>query len=313
MTDLMTMTDKRLAALDEAIAEVAAREYRRLASGLSSHEVSIRVHGALESLDGLKHGRQPAYDEWDALFYLTWYQPRHIHLVYTLLHHGAREFPAFSHVIDIGCGAGATQVALAFSMADQPSRLGAVDVSVHGIDPSKAMRALGETLWLELRDRVEQDPELEDLGQVMGDMSARCASYGSCEAYAASASAVAARAAGHPHWLTAVHAVYEETKRDLRRLLGEICADREPKGILVTSDDGKEPLLDQLLEVPLDARKVKPIWQGALRCTTSWRKRVRAGLVSPSELCRNYLKGQVRWDPKKNPIEKDVARVWVRQ
>lgn len=308
------MADKRLEALDEAIARVAASEYRRLASGLSSHEVSARVHGALESLDGLKHGRLPTYDEWDALFYLTWYQPRHIHLVYTLFHHGTREFPALSQVIDIGCGAGATQVALAFSMAEQPSSFGAADVSVHGIDPSEPMRAIGEALWLELWDQAERDPELEDLGKAMGDISARCASYGSYEAYAASPSAVAAKGAGHPHWLTAVHAVYEETKSDLRRLLGEVCADLEPKGILVTSDDGKEPLLDQLLEVPddsLEPREVKPLWQGTLRCTTSWRRGVRADLESPSELCRNYLKGEVRWNPT-NPIEKDVARVWVR-
>lgn len=310
------MTDKRLAALDEAIAKVADSEYRRLASGLSSHEVSARVHGALESLDGLKHGRLPTYDEWDALFYLTWYQPRHIHLVYTLLHHGTRDFPALSQVIDIGCGAGATQVALAFSMAEQPSGLGAADVSIHGIDPSEPMRAIGEALWLELWGQAERDRELEGLGKVMGDISGRCASYGSYEAYAASPSAVAAKVAGHPHWLTAVHAVYEETNSDLRRLLGEVCADRKPEGILVTSDDGKEPLLDRLLDVPadsLDLREVKPIWQGALRYTTSWRRQVRADLVLPSELCRNYLRGQVRWDPKGNPIEKDVARVWVRQ
>ena len=82
----------------------------------------------------------------------------------------------------------------------------------------------------------------------------------------------------------------------------------------MTSDDGKEPLLDELLEVPDDSfepREVKPVWQGMLRRTTSWRRRVRADLESPSELCRNYLKGEVRWDPT-NPIEKDVARVWVR-
>ncbi|MDE2851496.1 MAG: class I SAM-dependent methyltransferase [Acidobacteriota bacterium] len=313
---MATDADKRLALLDEAIAEVAVAEYRRLAARLSSREVSNRVNGALESLDSLKRGRQPNYDEWDALFYLTWYQPRHVHLIYTLLHHGTRDFPALSQVIDIGCGAGATQVALAFSMADQPSRSGAVDVSVHGIDPSRPMRAIGKALWLALRHRAERDPDLGGLGKVMADMSARCASYGSYEAYAASPSAVAAKIAGHPHWLTAVHAVYEKTKSELRRLLAEVSADREPEGILVTCDDGKEGLLDHVLEVlggSLESRQIKPIWRGPLRCTTSWRRWVRADLDSPSELCRNYLKGQVRWDPIGNPIEKDVARVWGTQ
>ncbi len=310
---MTTDRDKRLAALDEAIATVAAKEYWRLAAERSSREVAACVHDALDSLDGLKYGRQPAYDEWDALFYLTWYQPRHVHLVYALLHQ--REFPALSQVIDIGCGAGAMQMALAFSMADQPSRLRAVDVSVHGIDPSEPMRAIGEALWLELRNRAERSADLEGLGRVMGDLSAQCGTYDSYEAYTASPSAVAARTAGNPHWLTAVHAVYKENRDDLKRLLGEVCADREPKGILVTSDDGKESLLDELVEEPdysLDPRQVETIWQGPLRCTTSWRRLVRANLDSPSDLCRNFLKGEVGWDSA-NPIEKDVTRVWVRQ
>ena len=66
--------------LEGAILEVAKSEYARLSAGLAPHQVATRVGDALESLGGLRRGVAPAYDEWDALFYLTWYQPRQINL-----------------------------------------------------------------------------------------------------------------------------------------------------------------------------------------------------------------------------------------
>ena len=300
--------------LDKAIAGVARKELQRRSEGRPPREVSRRVDGALRALDGLRRGQQPPYDEWDSLFYLTWYQPRQVHLLVSLLQ-AAEGFPERSQVVDVGCGAGALQVALAFSMAEQPSKR-AVGVCVSGIDDGRPMRRIGESLWLELRALAELDPALENLRDVMNDMSDRRASYSSYGSYARSSGAMAATAKRHPHWLTATHVVYEETREKLRRTLAEVCAGKDPDGILVTCDEHKEELLDQLFDVPDHSwvlRQVTPIWKGCLPCTTSWRQQVLADLDSPTDLCRNFLKGQVRWNPGGNPIKKDVARVWVRQ
>ena len=65
-------------------------------------------------------GEEPEYNEWDALFYVTWYQPRQINLALAILqklYEDARkwlgsDFPL--HIIDVGCGA---FLAVQFAMA----------------------------------------------------------------------------------------------------------------------------------------------------------------------------------------------------
>ena len=66
--------------LERAILRVAEIEYRRLSSGLAPEQAAARVEAALEAMAGLRDGVPPDYNEWDALFYLTWYQPRQINL-----------------------------------------------------------------------------------------------------------------------------------------------------------------------------------------------------------------------------------------
>ena len=73
-------------ALDRAIAEVAEAEYGRLAHGVPLDTQAKRVDAALQSLGRLKQGTPPDYDsEWVVLFYVTWYQPRQVHLAYATL------------------------------------------------------------------------------------------------------------------------------------------------------------------------------------------------------------------------------------
>ncbi len=72
--------------LDRAIADVAKMEYARLTVGMDLEGRKQHVDGALESLKDLGRGGKPYYDEWIALFYLTWHQPRHIHLASLVSH-----------------------------------------------------------------------------------------------------------------------------------------------------------------------------------------------------------------------------------
>ena len=106
--------------LDEAIAAVAEQEFNRLRR-ITNDDVQLaeNVNAALDSLAKLQYGVKPEYNEWDALFYLTWYQPRQINLALTILpglYEDARtDLGAnFSlHIIDVGYGALAIQFAMA--------------------------------------------------------------------------------------------------------------------------------------------------------------------------------------------------------
>ena len=74
------MGNPTLDAFDEALADVAKKEYRRLREGLHGCTRASRIDGALESLELLQGGQEPLYHDWDSLFYVTWYQPRQVHL-----------------------------------------------------------------------------------------------------------------------------------------------------------------------------------------------------------------------------------------
>ena len=73
--------------LESAILRVAETEYRRFSSGLTPGQAAARVTRALESMAGLRDGVPPDYNEWDALFYLTWYQPRQVNLTQLVASH----------------------------------------------------------------------------------------------------------------------------------------------------------------------------------------------------------------------------------
>ena len=64
------------AVMDEAIANIAEQEFNRLRrTTRDDNKVVENVKTALNSLVNLQKGVEPKYDEWDTLFYVTWYQP----------------------------------------------------------------------------------------------------------------------------------------------------------------------------------------------------------------------------------------------
>ena len=194
--------------LDMAIARVAEDEYHRLTTSKSPRERLNRVTKALESMGGLQKGTEPTYNEWDALFYLTWYQPRQINLGLAIMR---RFFSSNSlHVIDVGCGAFAVRIASAIAVAKKHSRHADINVTVQGIDRSKHMRRIGKVMWSAFESIVDKKPQLSGLSHTCDAMTKSCGSYDSKDSYYLSSGAHTRVSSLHAKcWLMAVHAVYE--------------------------------------------------------------------------------------------------------
>ena len=133
-------------ALDKAIAIVAGEEYKRLSHGLSLHEKANRVEGALKELEKLQYGKIPDYsDKWVALFYLTWYQPSHINLAYSIIKESGEPLNDRLHIVDFGCGALAMQFGVALSMSEAIEEGQSFSkLRIDSIDTSKPMIDIGK-------------------------------------------------------------------------------------------------------------------------------------------------------------------------
>ncbi len=242
-----------LEALDKAIARVAKAEFDRLRDGLETPAVACKIHDALCSMSRLRSDRQPDYDEWDSLFYISWYQPRQVHLAYAILRelhkgksvHGLR-------VVDVGCGAGAVQMAAALMAAESLRDLSDCDIAVDGIEPGRAMRRLGEELWIEWWQLADDCSSLERLAAALDAMSSSCETFDSDGTWACSArDRPARRFADSRWWLTAVHAVYKEGRENITCLCRRVlkCLDEGSCGVacvVFTSDDSKKTHVDEM-------------------------------------------------------------------
>lgn len=285
--------------IDLAVAKVAEQEFQRLTRDLSEEEIVGHVRRALEELKKLGEGRTPAYDcEWVALFYLTWYQPRQINLVYSFLDQTRDDLPKRLLVLDLGCGALAMQFALAIFAAKR--RKPGARIVVWGVDPSRPMVKIGEELWRQVRRELGKAKPLD---QVMAAMSSRIWTSLRCLQRSPSIHA----ASDHDRWLTSIHAAYHLRESGM-------CAAADflsPTGILVTSDDSKAGVLDSIVkEMSCHFRRVEvqSRLKGCLQRTTEWRGQLLQQLPkAPHDLTERYLKNPVEWDPI-NPIGKDAVR-----
>ena len=221
----------------QAIADVARQEYRRLASGLQPFEIMERLTKALVELRGLSRGDMPSYSPWVTLCYLTWYQPHHVNLAYTIL----GELP--DHIrktlievqtsdrfrwIDFGCGSLPMHVALYAAssigriLASPQSR-----ILGSGIDSSNHMLRIGRQLVETIN---EIDPRLmrgsESLSTGADSMQASPAS------------------AGIPTILSVMHAFYRENISEVSNALASLITARDPKLIFVTAHSSSEALVE---------------------------------------------------------------------
>lgn len=233
-------------ALDEAIARVAESEYRRLSAGRRPEECLHCTEQALEALGALQRGAEPEYNEWDALFYVTWYQPRQVNLALALTRYflSRRSSPARDlHIVDLGCGSLAVQFALTIALAEARLMGASIDATVQGIDPSASMARVGEELWLEFWSIVNDNPHLSYVADSCDVISSSYTSHDSSDSYCASYEAHAQTTLTSTDcWLIAAHTVYESNKLLIRDQLTTIRTKSEPALVIVTTHVSKAPL-----------------------------------------------------------------------
>lgn len=292
--------------IDRAIAEVAKQEYQRLTRGLSEGEIVGHVRRALEELKKLSEGGTPAYDcEWVALFYLTWYQPRQINLVYSFLDQTRDDLPKRLLVLDLGCGALAVQFALAIFAATRVEPGG--KVVVWNVDPSRPLVRIGTELWERVHRMVRGEPrKAKPLDRAMTSMS--CRIWYSLPKLEKSRRPFLIAASDHDRWLTSIHAVYHLPHRGMCAAANFL----SPTGILVTSDESKTDDLDSVVREMSDdfgSVEVQSGREGDLRDTTEWRTQLAKQLrTSRHDLTERFLNRPVGWNPRWNPVGKDDVR-----
>lgn len=295
--------------LDEAIARVAEQEFSRLREiKKNDDKVEQDVKTALDSLANLQHGDQPKFNEWDALFYLTWYQPRQINLALAILRKFYRDarkrqgqyFPL--HIIDVGCGALPVQFAMAI-IATAYQRDGN-NLTVIGIDPSQPMQQIGKSLWLEFRSILSAHPKLSDLSRTCECMNTNYKLFDSHTSFYRSEGGLSEGNLRPECWIVVVHAIYESNKNRIKGALRALHSQYSPSVTLVTCHESKREIAcfvageDFCLEF-LNAG-VLP-FQGNLDKTTEWRK----GLIdrlpeNPLYEKAGLLHSSVEWAPDKS-------------
>ncbi len=302
--------------LDKAIVTVAAQEFNRLAGDLNNDRiVAEKVTEALEALDRLQSGYKPEFNEWEALFYLTWYQPRQINIALTILRqfanarneHLREGYPLL--IIDVGCGALAVQIAAAIVAAEH--QLEGLGVSVQGIDPSESMKKIGEDLWLEFWIIADRHPSLSYLSSTCDVMTDTYSLFDSDTSYYHSEEAFLQYYPAPECWLTAVHIVYESNKQCIKDILQKIQDRSGPNLILVTSHASKCGIASFAAGGNFEIDWLESntlLLSGELPKTTEWRKHLisRLSPQARGDIVQPFLSNPVQW----NPLESRTAVVW---
>ncbi len=201
--------------LDATIAAVATREYHRLQTHERDGDQCCRkMCKALEDLLALGKGTPPDYtDEWLALAYLTWYQPRQINLVASIcLHRKLSPSSGKFLVVDVGCGAFATLIGMAIGLAmrgvDIPG-----EIVIHGVDPSETMKRMGKELLCELKRRTfEIGSNLGKLARLLDRTSIEY-NFTTLEDYLTTPNLPSFSSYG-TIWLTITHAAYDHREEE---------------------------------------------------------------------------------------------------
>lgn len=320
--------------LDEAIASVAEEEFNRLCNALNNDfdEVARQVRKALRALRRLQGGVEPEYNEWEALFYLTWYQPRQINLALYILEHRDVDFPnGFGleslpfHVIDVGCGALAVQFAM--PLVAVANQIEGNELCIWGIDPSEPMKRIGNLLWSKFRSLLGANSELSDLSRICDQFTNNCElfdSHTSCDCSENGCGALfeEERYDGGPqHLITAVHAVYDSNQFKIKRALHELYDRYSYTDIVVTSHILNEEVVRSVCEFVCDNERFYQCsppnlrelpFQGQLPKTTEWRTELFWRLPEYQiNSVRGLLRKPVEWAPNnhKTTIYRILGRV----
>ena len=294
-------------ALDSSIAYVATRELDRLSAASSTRtETAEAIHRSLRSLERLQHGRMPRYDDWDALLYVTWYQPSQINLAYTIARKVAKDKnPLRSgkgslEVFDFGCGALVMQFGLALAAADTMKKHDTCpQIAVISRDKNEPMRRIGKKLWTSFIDEIADKnkyPELDALRQVCDSM--KVDGHGNSTA---------------TRWLTVLHVAYRESAAEVKKALDARVKKKKPHMVLVTARRGFDRWAYSLDESDGYSRREKEfglkdleLFEGSFKETWDFRWSLYTEKISDmdnalsqadKEFSKSYLRGTVRWCP----------------
>ena len=287
--------DKRkiIVALDSAMLKVAEDEFARLTE-VNSDPASWgeMVWKGLESLENLRTGSPPRYsDEWVALLYFTWYQPKQINLAYsiikTLLEKREQNRLMLGddgemYVFDYGCGALATQFAMAIAVADALEQGELVsEIRISSYDPAQPMIALGNKMWEQFKKDICNMPDCDDL------VNALCLIEPSV-----STSECSIKTADKDNWLIALHAVYGSNWQIVKGNLSKIFNKIEPNAGFITSYSARGNLIG--LINPFDTRLshistggIVPQFSGVFHKISEWRDEIRKQI--PVEILQKPL------------------------
>ena len=295
------------AVLDQAIAKVAAREFGLISEGMAEREWSDKVHQSLNSLGGLQLSNPPDYsDPWIALFCMTWYQPRQVQLVRSLVEeqriaknseHLLRSDRRILNVIDVGCGALALRFGLVLAVADALELGEGIDeIHIDSIDPNTSMAELGVKIWNEFLSQVLADrthgPSLKSLIAAIRTLSHPVPTVRNIKLKELRVDPEA------EFWLSAIHAVYPNNVEDINSSLVYLVSTNKPDVGFLTGHDhvGQDALLQKAspFENSQFVRRMAtldPKFGGFLPEVTRWRRLLNDKMISR----HRYLDRDVGW------------------
>ena len=303
-----------LKAVEWAILTVAEEDWGKFS--VVYPDADRLVVKSLRSLQGLGQGVMPNYSENLALplLYNTWYQPRQINLVYSILRDRrwiedewvSRISSRRLSVIDFGCGSLATQFAIAILAADTISRPNDIPkIRVVSYDTSLEMVQYGKRIWAEFARIVNHFYADHPIRWVLDQMDCK---------YHTDLAGLPKPIGGMPHLVTAIHAAYSDTAERVRDDLKALVSKYSPEVCLMTAQSTSvanhawplwdAPNYDTIQADRADGTKVDTKFRGVLKSLTDWRRGLYAALLvdgtldgEDAKFVQKYLSNNaVRWE-----------------
>ena len=281
-------------ALDKAIATVAEQEFIRLTRDLNNEQIAEKVVGALHSLDRLRFGNIPNYDEWDAIFY-QWYQLSHINFVYSIIKLTNRLRDQL-YIVDFGCGALAMQFGVFLAAADAIERGQPInEIKIDSIDTSQAMVNIGQKIWEQLKREIGRTPNLSYLDrayEVIKPIPLIIQEKGDIEQMGFTRSSNVL--------ISAIHAVYDDNKDDVQHSLKSLVDRLNPDICFASTHISSKKLLSEIWSFAdrsydvISHDDVQRHFFGTLDEITQWRRQLNSNLPQIDPIL-GYLNNPVTW------------------
>ena len=194
----------------------------------SCNEVG-KIDRAFRQLEKIASEAPDISDTLTALLYISWYQFGHVRLAEQIFHHLLKTIRIPNNcetlnIIDLGCGALATQIGFAKFVSSCPQQKFR-KVHFHNIDKSEKMKQAGERLWNKWISSWEspmpfefdfygEKPNIDPLPE--------------------------------PTILIAMHAIYGRNRGVIREAIKEIKERHRPITAVMTTNSNKKDLVDEI-------------------------------------------------------------------